>query len=182
MTMTRTKADSHAPKVANHLPIQKPFWTKRFSLRRALTLSLARTARETNLIEAVHFLSTGKSFRTGRAAELVRIGDKAGSVFGLVSSDVGEYTIGLALEDGEKQPFYNGNEVRNISDFFGKLICISFTPTDIDLVKGGPQERRRFIDKHAVDLRPGILSHHMQYSRALRNKNALLKFRRTFRS
>lgn len=130
---------------------------------------------KTNLIEAISLLSLGRSFRTSRQQELIHWGEMSASVYGTVVSQAGTKELGIILEGRTRKAFVDGKKVAAINDFFGNLICISFSPGDLSLVKGFPQERRKFLDRHVADLFPPVLEHYLAYYRALKHKNELLR-------
>lgn len=130
---------------------------------------------KTNLIEAIYLLSLSRSFRTFSAKELVRWGEAGCSIFGTIEQRHSDLELGLAVRDGSREPFVNGEKISSLADFVGRLICVGFSPSDLEIVRGSPQIRRRFIDKHIVDLRPALFKRLMSYQRALKSKNALLK-------
>lgn len=131
---------------------------------------------KTNLLEAISLLSHTKSFRTSDSADLVKAGERAASVFGHVQRDNGdEIDLGIAIEDGAKSAYLGPDKCRTLPEFIGKLACITFTPDDLDLVKAGPAGRRKFLDRHIVDLNPQIIEHLVTLSRAFKHKSALLR-------
>ncbi|MBN8547684.1 MAG: DNA replication/repair protein RecF [Deltaproteobacteria bacterium] len=130
---------------------------------------------KTNLVEAINLLSIGRSFRTTGLDELIRWKEKSCSVFATVNTSSGRIDLGVAIEGESRKAYLDGEQVEFVGAFLGKLLCISFSPTDIALVKGSPQERRKFLDKHMVDLEPQLMTALVDYHKALRNKNALLK-------
>lgn len=130
---------------------------------------------KTNLIEAIYLLSGSRSFRTNLSTELSRWGQSACSVFGVVTSALGTEELGISLTPGSREAFVNGERVSSISELLGRLSIISFSPADLMLVKGPPAGRRRFLDRHMVDLQPGYLNTLMAYQRALASKSSLLK-------
>lgn len=130
---------------------------------------------KTNLVEAINILGTGRSFRTQSVAELVRWGQQEASVFALVKGDVTDVELGVAVADGSRAAFVNGDKVRSLTDFVGRLLAVTFSPTDLAIIKGSPQGRRKFLDRHTVDLEPNLMASFLDYNRALRSKSALLK-------
>lgn len=129
---------------------------------------------KTNLVEAISLLATTKSFRTSNQRELIRWGETEGSVFADINTSLGIQTLGITLQGNSRAALVN-NEASPMADFVGRLVCVSFSPTDISLVKGQPLTRRRFLDKHLVDLTPHLIRHLVAYQRALRSRNVLLK-------
>ncbi len=130
---------------------------------------------KTNLVEAINLLSTGRSFRTQTVNDLVRWGEAGASVFAHVKGAVTDVELGVAIESGTRSAFVNGDKVRSLTDFVGRLLCVTFSPTDLAIVKGGPQLRRKFIDRHLVDLEPRLMGEILDYHRALKSKAMLLK-------
>ena len=129
---------------------------------------------KTNIVEALNLLSLGKSFRTSKLSELIAWGKDEASVFAEVVLAESEVRLGVILRKGSRETLVNDDKTPLVQ-FVGRLLCVTFSPTDIEVIKGAPQERRRFLDKHLVDLHPGILKNLVSYATALKNKNALLK-------
>ncbi len=130
---------------------------------------------KTNLIESLYLLSTSKSFRKGKNKNLIRNEEKEGSIFGKIISDVSNFELGIVFRGNKKEAYYNQNKVKNYLDFIGKIICLSFTPDDLRLVKGEPALRRGFLDHLLVSINPSIFKHLVEYNRAIKSKNILLK-------
>jgi len=130
---------------------------------------------KTNLIEAVDFLSNSKSFRTNTVRELINWQEESLSVFATIHQSIGTVELGLSLERGRKKAYLNGEAVNRFQDYLGQLVCVSFSPSDIGLIKDGPQGRRKFIDRHIVDLKPSFIVELLNYNQALKSKNNLLK-------
>jgi DNA replication and repair protein RecF len=130
---------------------------------------------KTNLVEALYLLSGSRSFRTNSQTELVRWGAKDASVFGKVISKHGEDELGIALSPGQRIAYRNGDKLQSVSELVGGCCVVAFSPSDLALVKGSPAGRRKFLDRHMVDLNPGFLNTLMAYQRALTSKAALLK-------
>lgn len=132
---------------------------------------------KTNIVEALGLLSATKSFRTSKTKELIKWGREEASAFAVVQDSIGENELGVTIQRNQKSFFVNGNQVQAV-DFVGKLVAITFSPSDIEMIKGGPSERRRFMDRHLIDVYPNLLSNYMRYNRALKNKQSLLKMER----
>lgn len=130
---------------------------------------------KTNLVEAISLLSLSKSFRTSDQQELVRWGEKEASVFGVVKTNVGEFELGISLEEKGKGYYVQSQRVKSITDFLGHLICVGFSPADLLLLQGAPALRRKFLDRHISELLPAHMASLISYNRALQNKNKLLK-------
>lgn len=130
---------------------------------------------KTNFVEGLYLLSGSRSFRTNTQSELVRWGGKEASVFGTVVTDSGGVEVGISLQPGTRKAYRSGEALPSVSDLVGTCSIVAFSPSDLSLVKGPPAGRRKFLDRHMVDLSPSFLNVVMGYQRALASKNALLK-------
>jgi DNA replication and repair protein RecF len=130
---------------------------------------------KTNLVEAVNLLSAGKSFRTSRTQELIQWGEREASVMADVQLRSGFNAFGLILREKGKEAYVNHQRLSSISELVGRMLCVTFSPTDLSLIKGSPELRRRFIDRHAVDLNPGLMQQILAYYRALKHKSSVLR-------
>jgi len=79
------------------------------------------------------------------------------------------------MKSSRKELYVNGDKVNSLSSYIGKLLCVGFSPGDLALVQGSPQERRRFLDRHMTELNPSYMDVLMEYHRALKNKLKVLK-------
>ena len=107
-------------------------------------------------------------------------GEDAASVFAKldIAIEGGELTrleLGASIQNGKRSLFVNGNKVASLSEFVGRLVCVTFSPTDLAIVKGSPSIRRKFVDKHLVDLHPLLIDDLLSFQRAISSKSSLLK-------
>lgn len=130
---------------------------------------------KTNLVEAIYLLSGSRSFRTNSSNELLKWGEQECSIFGTVTTTHGTEELGLVFTSGERRAVSNGKVLDSMTDLIGRLRVIAFSPADLSLVKGSPSGRRRFLDRHMVDLNPPFIKVLMGYQRALASKSAVLK-------
>ncbi len=131
---------------------------------------------KTNILEAISVLSSAKSFRTSKLSELIRWEETEASVFGDVLSKDGICTsLGLVIGKKTKQAYLNDSVVRSAEEFIGALASVTFTPDDLELVKGGPAERRKFMDRAVAFLNRKVIKTLAAYNTALRSKNAILR-------
>jgi len=133
---------------------------------------------KTNLLEAVHFLATGRSHRAGRDGELVKWGRDLAFLRGEVSSFGGSRSIEAQIPAaGRKSIKVDGTELRRLSDLFGIFQIVMFTPDDLQLIKGSPGLRRRYLDMQICQISP-LYRHYLQrYNQVLRQRNKLLERR-----
>ncbi|MBW4683321.1 MAG: DNA replication/repair protein RecF [Microcoleus vaginatus WJT46-NPBG5] len=131
---------------------------------------------KSNLLEAVGLLSTLKSYRAGRDRDLIREGETAGQINATLHRQNGSVDLALTLRHaGSRTCAVNGSFLRRKVDFLGVLNSVQFSSLDLDLVRGGPEHRRHWLDGLLVQLEP-IYAHILQqYTQVLRQRNALLK-------
>ncbi len=129
---------------------------------------------KTNILESIYLASLGKSFQTNKDQELIKLGkEKAKVEIEYVRKDrEGKINI----EIGEKKTFYiNGVKQKKISDIIGKINLVLFYPENIDIIKGGPVERRRFLDIMISQLKPNYIHLLNTYLKTLEQRNIYLK-------
>lgn len=131
---------------------------------------------KTNLLEAVTFLASGRSFRTRSESELVLWGEKSCLVAGSVAWRLVRQSLQVSynLLEKKKQYAIGGIEV-NRRAYAGKLVPVLFTPEDLSLVKGSPQLRRNFIDEEISKASPVYEYELARYQHIVRQRNFLLK-------
>ena len=130
---------------------------------------------KTNLLEAMYLLGTMKSFRMARNCELITYDSPCSHVKGWGIRDGVEREISVTITHSGKKAFIDGKPALRLSDFFGNFNMVVFSPEDIAMVRGLPEVRRRFLDRAVFSIDPGYLTLHHEYSRILKNRNALLK-------
>ena len=128
---------------------------------------------KTNLLEAIYFLATTKSFRTSRVASLVRHGATNVFVSGVVSRDV-EKTLSVGLDDKKRVLLINGERVP-LASYVSAMTVFAYSAARLEIVRGSPEERRRFLDRGIASIDPGYLEQVTRYARVLRQRNALLQ-------
>ncbi|AFY40004.1 DNA replication and repair protein RecF [[Leptolyngbya] sp. PCC 7376] len=131
---------------------------------------------KSNLLEAVELLSTLKTHRTSRDADLVLQPESSGSLQAVISREYGDSELNAVLRTkGRRTLVLNGETVRRQMDALGILNSVQFSCLDLDLVRGGPDYRRNWIDGLLVQLEPLYAHISQQYQQVLRQRNALLK-------
>ncbi|MFZ5816208.1 MAG: DNA replication/repair protein RecF [Bacillota bacterium] len=131
---------------------------------------------KTNLLEAIYFLATGKSHRTARDQELIREGDEELAARATVVRKTGELNIELHFgQQSRKQLKINGIAERKITRLVGSLAAVFFSPDDLQLLKGSPSGRRRFLDIELSQISQTYLHHLVTYNKVLQQRNTILK-------
>jgi DNA replication and repair protein RecF len=143
--------------------------------RRATVLVGPNGQGKTNLLEAVFFLATLKPLRAARLAELVRFGATRARVAGDFDGPGGVRRVAVEVADGGRTASLDGKPQDGLDGYFEGLGAVCFSPDDLLLVKGGPELRRRFLDRAAFNRWPAVLGEAREYLRALRARNAALR-------
>lgn len=130
---------------------------------------------KTNLLEAIYFLSTGKSFRTASLTDLIRHGEAFFYIEAQFIRDGLPQTLKVYFDGKQKKIHYNSTAYPNFSNLLGLLPSVLFAPEDVSLVTGSPAERRRFINLHIAQIDPLYVHHLVRYAGAMRQRNQMLK-------
>ena len=133
---------------------------------------------KTNLLEALFLLCTLKPLRAARLAELVRFGAERARVQGEFEGPGGARSVAVEIGPEGRTAFLDGKTLASsdrLDAFFEGRAAVCFSPDDLLLVKGGPDQRRRFLDRAAFNRWPAVLSEARDYLRALRERNAALR-------
>lgn len=134
---------------------------------------------KSNLLEAVELLSTLRSHRTTRDRDLILDGATIGQVGAQLRRETGSVDLRLTLNaTGRRTAMVHSEAVRRQLDFLGYLNAVQFSCLDLDLVRGGPGERRDWLDAVLVQLEPVYAHLLQQYQQALKQRNAFLKRQR----
>ena len=130
---------------------------------------------KTNLLESIYLLATMKSFKQAKNSELIAFGAEFALIKGTVERDRVQREISLLLEKKGKKAKIDAKLATKVDDFFGNLNVVVFTPEEISMVRGGPELRRRYLDRAVFTCDLGYLGIYHEYAKILKNRNALLK-------
>jgi DNA replication and repair protein RecF len=131
---------------------------------------------KSNLLEAVELLVSLRSHRSHRDRDLVLTGAETGVIEATVERDSGPLDLTMSLRANARRSLsINTEPVKRHLDFLGQLNAVQFSSLDLDLVRGGPAERRLWLDGILIQLEP-IYAHLLQqFQQVLRQRNALLR-------
>jgi len=132
---------------------------------------------KTNLLEAIYFLATTKSFRTARLANLLRFDADHLFAEGVAEADGIQKTISVGIEAAstrKRELLVNGQKAP-LADYVAQLPVIAYSAARLEIIRGAPDERRRFLDRGIASLRPGYISALSKYHRTVEQRNALLR-------
>ncbi len=131
---------------------------------------------KTNIIESIYMSAFGKSYRTQKDNEVVKFGDE----FCIINLNYNKNNIDNEIQVyvdnlNRKQIKLNDLKVKKIMDFVGEIPIVIFSPDSLDIVKGAPGKRRRFLDMVCSQLSKSYLLNLQEYNKCLKLKNSILK-------
>jgi len=131
---------------------------------------------KTNALEAVYLFSIGKSFRTQQDKELIAFDRKYTKITVLFDDSTRENEIEITVRrDKKKQIKLNGVPINKISELIGHFTVVLFSPDELNLTKGSPNARRRFLDIAISQMRPKYYHILRKYNKILEQRNSLIK-------
>ncbi|MEH2436549.1 MAG: DNA replication/repair protein RecF [Nostoc sp.] len=131
---------------------------------------------KSNLLEAVELLATLRSHRITRDRDLVQEGEAIAQINATLERQTGISDLTLTLRrNGRRSVALNGESIRRQMDFLGVLNAVQFSSLDLELVRGGPEGRRNWLDTLLIQLEPVYAHILQQYNHVLRQRNAFLK-------
>lgn len=131
---------------------------------------------KTNILEAAYLSGTTKSHKGSKDKEMIRFGEDEAHIRTIVEKNDKEYRIDMHLrKNGAKGVAINKMPIKKASELFGILNIVFFSPEDLNIIKNGPAERRRFIDLELCQLDKIYLSNLSKYNKTLVQRNRLLK-------
>ena len=129
---------------------------------------------KTNIIESIFLCAYGKSFRAKKDSELIMFGKQNAKVN--IYYEKEDRKGNIKVDINEKKIFYiNDIKQKKVSEIVGRINIIIFTPSDIDIIKDGPEKRRRFLDMMISSLRPNYIHLLNSYNNVLEQRNNYLK-------
>jgi DNA replication and repair protein RecF len=135
---------------------------------------------KSNFLEAIYYLETFRSFRGARDDQIVGFGEQVFRLAGTLAPEEGaspsmEVAAAFERRGRRKKVTVDGVEPPRMGEALGRLVAVVFSPTDVELVSGGPSGRRRFLDIVLSLTEPGYLEALQEYRRVLARRNAALK-------
>ena len=132
---------------------------------------------KTNLLEAISYLGSGKSFRAQKTSEMIRFGADFAEIDGKILSQEREQSVRWVLFSGSRprQLWRNGAKKKTAGDIAGVMPSVLFCPEDLMILKMGSTQRRRFGDTALCALRPNYEAALLEYNRILDQKSRILK-------
>lgn len=130
---------------------------------------------KSSLLEAIHCLGRGKSFRTHKTNQLISHGEQDFTIVGKLNQQQKSYTIGMQRQAGDSQIRLAGHRVQRASELTEVLPIAVLEPGLHRLIEEGPEYRRKFLDWGVFHVEPGFAAVWQSYRRALLQRNAALR-------
>ncbi len=131
---------------------------------------------KTNLVEAIMVNALSKSPRTSHDEDLKKEGETHTEIEVCVERNFGELNVKCIMDAELGKKFYiNSNEVKKVSEIFGNLVAVYFSPNDLKIVSESPAERRDFMDTDISQLSGSYYNLLQRYNKILFQRNRLLK-------
>ena len=161
-----------------HLKDLRNYADETFSFEPGVNLIVGDNAQgKTNLLEAISYLGSGKSFRAQKTGEMIRFGADFAEIQGNVCAQERCQTLRWVLFAGSRprQLWRNGVKKKSAADMAGVLPTVLFCPEDLMILKSGASQRRRLGDNVLCQLRPNYDAALREYDRILDQKSRILK-------
>lgn len=131
---------------------------------------------KTNILEAVYLICTSKSQKLSKDRDMIRFGCDESHLKAVILKNEMRYRIDMHLKrNNSKGIAVNGIPIKKVSELLGIANVVSFSPEDLNIIKNGPSERRRFMDLELCQLNRIYVHDLISYNRVLNQKNRLLK-------
>lgn len=131
---------------------------------------------KTNILESIYVCSTTKSHRTNRDAELINLDSSEAHIKLYLEKNNREQRIDIHLRKNKTKGIaINGISIKKASELFGLFNVVIFSPEDLEIIKKGPSERRKFVDMELCQLDKIYVYNLTNYNRIITQRNKLLK-------
>ena len=131
---------------------------------------------KTNILESLYLCGTTKSHRGSKDKEIVKFGEEEAHIRMMVNRNQINYKIDMHLRKNKaKGVAINGLPIKKASELFGVVNMVFFSPEDLNIIKNGPGERRRFLDMELCQLDKIYLKDLASYNHIVNQRNKLLK-------
>jgi len=130
---------------------------------------------KTSILESIYVLAFTKSHKTYKDTDIIQNGAEFAKINAVIDLKDGDKEMGIIISKLGKKAKYNRVELDRLSEYIGRLNVVMFAPEDLDLIKGNPKERRKFLDIEIGQVDKEYLYHLQQYKKVLKQRNDLLK-------
>jgi DNA replication and repair protein RecF len=129
---------------------------------------------KTNLLEAIYLLGYGRSFRSVSPRDCIQHGREECRLEGKIEHGTMIRELGISISQAEEKKLSLHHKAVGLAEFIGNFHTLAFTQEHLKVVRGGPAERRAFLDRAMITAYPGHMQRLAAYGRALKQRNHLL--------
>jgi DNA replication and repair protein RecF len=130
---------------------------------------------KTNFLEAIFYLGTVKSFRHAKNRDMIAWDQSAAMLQCSLADNGLLHDLSITLDNNGRQLKVDGKNVTKVIDYCNTFSVVAFSPDELGMVSGTPEQRRRYLDRAIFSSSPGYLTLYYDYFRALKQRNKLLK-------
>ncbi len=130
---------------------------------------------KTSVLESLHILGLTKSHKLNKDRDVIKIGTEYAKINSLINLNDKDIELDIIISKIGKKAKYNQIELEKLSEYIGILNVVIFSPEDLDLIKGNPQIRRKFLDLEIGQISKQYLYSLLNYKKVLKQRNDLLK-------
>ena len=130
---------------------------------------------KTSILEAIGLIAFLRSFRNAKNSELIKFDETESSITAMVRNRDLTAQLAVKIWSNRKQATFNGKSCRYLSEYVGKISAVSFSPTDLEIIRGSPENRRVWCDKVSQTFNPGHTDVAVRYQKILDQRNKMLK-------
>lgn len=147
------------------------------SLKNGINIIYGENAQgKTNLLESIYVLALTKSHRSFIDNNLIQSGKVNSKIQGTVTDGVGlPFQLEILINQKNKKIKIDQNEIKKVSDYISKMNIVIFYPEDLELVKGSPGVRRRYMNLELSQMNSQYLNLYSEYNKILKMRNDYLK-------
>jgi DNA replication and repair protein RecF len=131
---------------------------------------------KTNILEAIYCASTTKSHKGSKDREIIRFDHEEAHIRTYLNRDGEEIRVDMHLRKNQSKGIaIDGKKLRKAAELMGICYIVFFSPEDLEIIKKGPMERRKFANMELCQLDPSYLNNLYQYNKIIEQRNKLLK-------
>ena len=130
---------------------------------------------KTSILESLHILGLTKSHKVNKDRDVIKTTTEYAKINSLINLNDKDIELDIIISKIGKKAKYNHIELEKLSEYIGILNVVIFAPEDLDLIKGNPQIRRRFLDLEIGQISKQYLYSLLNYKKVLKQRNDLLK-------
>lgn len=130
---------------------------------------------KTNILEAIYYLGTVKSFRHAKSKDVISWGQSAAVLRCNLTDNNLRHSLSITIQDRSRELVIDGKNLHKIAEYCDVFSVVAYSPVDMNMIGGTPEDRRRYLDRAIFSSNSEYLAIYYTYFRALKQRNHLLK-------